>query len=85
MLQGHDGWITKMSKENSTIEKYRLQLADGHGSQLKNANVPTSENGNEWYEEHGLGMNGIFRSTDKDGFMSIYSNLNKIKFTGTNR
>lgn len=85
MLQGHDGWLTKMSKENSTVEKYRLRLVDWHSNQLKNANIPTSENGAEWYEEHGLGYNGILRSTDEDGFVSIYSNLNKIKFTWTNR
>lgn len=84
MLQGHDGWITKMAGENSTVEKYRTRLLDGHGSQLKNANIPTNETGSEWYEEHGLGMNGIFRE-GPDGLMSIYSSLNKIKLLGPNR
>ncbi len=54
-----------MAKENSTIDKYRERLLEGHGQQLRNGKIPTSEIGKDWNDEHGNGYNGIFRGTDE--------------------
>lgn len=86
MLQGHDGWIIKMAKENDTVRKYRDQLSLAHKTQLRDGNIPGSEFGKDWYDEHGLGMNMIMRdSEDGQHLKSLYSSLNKIKFAGPNR
>ena len=90
MLQNNDGWITKMAKENSTVKKYREQLSWAHATQLRDANIPGGEVGKDWFDEHGFGYNLIMRDSDstdpeEQGLQSLYSNLNKLKFTTTNR
>ena len=86
MLQGHDGWLSVKSKTNNTIQKYRANLIGQHTTQLRDGNIPGTDYGKDWYDEHGLGLNQIMRdSAESPGMKSVESSLNKIKFGGTNR
>lgn len=86
LLQNNNGWLTKMARENETARKYREQFDSAHKTQLRDANIPGGETGKDWYDEHGLGYNLIMRdSEDGQNLQSLYSSLNKIKFTTTNR
>lgn len=86
MLQWHDGWLTVASKKNATIESYRKHLIGQHSALLSWGTIPGTEYGKDWYEEHGIGMNLIMRESEITPWVrSLWSNLNKIKFGGTNR
>ena len=86
MLQGHDGWLTVASQKNATVAKYRSHLIGEHSTMLKDGSIPGTDYGKDWYDEHGIGQNLIMRDSETSrGVRSLMSNLNKIKFGGTNR
>lgn len=84
MLQGNNGWLTAKAREwDETVQTYLKIFYGAHTMQLKDPSIPGTDYGMDWYKEHGY--QNMIMAEGEDGLRSLWSMLNKIQYTTTNR
>lgn len=82
MLQWKNGWLVKMQQDgNETVQKYlEVMVGEGwaHDMALNKPDIPSSDYGQNWYDEHGY--QNIILARWENWLNSLRSMLNKIQF-----